>query len=67
MKRSSTRTPSPADPGELRFLLLNIRVPTVAEFAGLDSGKTTHYMLRWLSALGEAGPWSEMGSAAIGA
>jgi hypothetical protein len=39
----------------------------VAEFTGLDSGKIGHYMLRWLSTRGEAGPWSETASATIAA
>lgn len=40
---------------------------TVAEFTSPDSGKTAHYMVRWLSPGGEAGPWSETASATIGA
>jgi len=32
-----------------------------------DAGKTAHYMLRWESARGETGPWSETASATIGA
>jgi len=51
----------------LRFLLLSTRTPAVAEFTGPDGGKTAHYMVRWLSTRGEAGPWSETASATIGA
>ena len=47
-------TGPPANPGELTFLLLS--TPAVAEFTGPDGGKTAHYMLRWLSTRGEAGP-----------
>jgi hypothetical protein len=43
-----------------------LKSPT-AEFTGPDGGKTAHYMLRWLSTRGEAGPWSETASATIGA
>ncbi len=57
----------PNDPGELIFLLPSTRTPAVAEFIGPDGGKTAHYMLRWPSTCGEAGPWSETASATIGA
>ncbi|MCK4341087.1 MAG: hypothetical protein KAY37_05110 [Phycisphaerae bacterium] len=50
---------------QLQFLLLSTRTPAVAEFTGPDGGKTAHYMLRWLSTRGEAGPWSETASATI--
>ena len=43
------------------------RTPAVAEFTGPDGGKTAHYMVRWLSTRGEAGPWSETASATVGA
>jgi hypothetical protein len=48
-------------------LLLTTRTPAVAEFAGPDAGKTAHYIVRWLSTRGEAGPSSETASAPIGA
>ena len=57
----------PADPSELRFLLLSTRTPAVAEYCGEDASKTAYYMLRWLSSRGEPGPWSETASATIGA
>ncbi len=37
------------------------------EFAGWDGGKTARYMVRWPTACGDAGPWSETASAMIGA
>ncbi len=67
VKVSAPGDPPPSDPGELRFLLLSTRTPAVAEFDGADGGKTAHYMVRWLSTRGEAGPWSETASATIGA
>ncbi len=67
VKVSAPGDPPPSDPGELTFLLLSTRTPAVAEFTGPDGGKTAHYMLRWLSTRGEAGPWSETASATIGA
>ncbi|MCK4342738.1 MAG: hypothetical protein KAY37_13555 [Phycisphaerae bacterium] len=45
----------------------NRHAPAAAEFTGPDGGQTAHYMLRWLSTRGEAGPWSETASATIGA
>ena len=38
-----------------------------AEHADAGGGKTEHYLLRWLSTRGEAGPWSETAGATIGA
>jgi hypothetical protein len=57
--------PAPADPDELRFLALDTATPYVADYDGADAGKTAHYMLRWLSTRGEAGPWSQTVSATI--
>ena len=59
--------PQPSGPSMLNFMLLSTRTPAVTEFTGADAGKTAHYMLRWLSTRGEAGPWSETASATIGA
>ncbi len=67
VKVTTPGDPPPSDPGELTFLLLRTRTPAVAAFTGPDGGKTAHYMLRWLSTRGEAGPWSETASATIGA
>ena len=39
----------------------------LAEFAGADGGKNAHYMLRWINAKGEKGPWSETASGTISA
>ncbi len=58
--------PPPSDPSDLKFLLLSTRTPAAIEFTGPDGGKTAHYMVRWLSTRGEAGPWSETASATIG-
>lgn len=56
----------PSGPSDLRFLMLSTRTPAITEFTGPDGGKTAHYMLRWLSTRGEAGPWSETASATVG-
>ncbi len=39
----------------------------VTEITDADGGKIAHYMVSWVSTRGEAGPWSETASAAIGA
>jgi len=57
---------TPADPSELTFLALDTRTPYTADFNGSDGGKTAHYMLRWVNADGEKGPWSATVSATIG-
>jgi hypothetical protein len=57
----------PADPAELAFMGVSSRWNFEASYAGSDAGKTAHYMLRWVNAKGEKGPWSETVSATIGA
>ncbi len=47
------------------FLAVDTRTAHVASFDDADVGKTAHRMLRWVSATGEKGPWSE--TAMIGA
>jgi len=51
---------------ELEFLMVSTRAPAVVDYDDADGGLTAHYMLRWLSTRGEAGPWSETASATIG-
>lgn len=58
-------SPAPVDPAELAFLALDTKTPYVTEFAGADGGKMAHYMLRWINAKGDKGPWSETVSATI--
>ena len=67
VKVAAPGEPPPSGPGDLRFLLLSTRTPAITDFNGPEAGKTAHYMLRWLSTRGEAGPWSETASATIGA
>jgi hypothetical protein len=55
----------PADPSELRFLATDTRTPYVAEFDGVDAGKTAYYMLRWVNTRGDRGPWSQTVSGTI--
>ena len=67
VKVSARGEPPPSGPSDLRFLMLSTRTPAITEFTGPEGGKTAHYMLRWLSTRGEAGPWSETASATVGA
>jgi hypothetical protein len=32
---------------------------------GADAGKNAHYLVRWITSRGDAGPWSETASATI--
>lgn len=59
--------PAPIDPNELTFLSVDTRTPYLANYAGADGGKNAHYMLRWINAKGEKGPWSETASGTISA
>ena len=60
--------PPPVDPEtDLRFLGLDTRTPYLAQYNGADGGKRAHYMLRWVNAKGDKGPWSETVSVTIGA
>lgn len=53
-------------PGRRRAAL-DTRTPYTLDFDGPDGGKNAHYMLRWLNAKGQKGPWSETATATIGA
>jgi hypothetical protein len=57
--------PPPVDPNELRYLSTDTRSPYVAQFDGVDGGKTAYYMLRWVNTRGEQGPWSQTVGATI--
>lgn len=57
--------PAPVDGKGLSFLALDTRTPYIAEYDGAQAGQTAHYMLRWVNAKGEAGPWSQTVSATI--
>ena len=58
--------PAPADPSELQFLTLDTATPYLAEYEGKSAGLKAHYMLRWVTAHGDKGPWSETVSATVG-
>jgi hypothetical protein len=59
--------PPPTDPSELTFVALDTATPYTVDFSGADGGKMAHYWLRWVTATGLKGPWSDTASATIGA
>ncbi len=59
--------PPPTGPDECEFIALDTATPHLIEFDAADAGKTAHYMLRWVNAKGDPGPWSATVSATIGA
>lgn len=56
---------APADESGFTFLAHDTRTPYADEHASADAGKTASYMLRWLNAKLEPGPWSPVVSARI--
>lgn len=59
--------PAPTNPESLQFLTVSTNGATTAKFDSRDGGKTAVYMLRWVSAGGVTGPWSEAVSATVAA
>ena len=51
----------------LEMTATDTRTPYLAKYVGADANKVAHYMLRWVNTKGDKGPWSETGSATIGA
>lgn len=56
-----------AEMGEFRFLAEATRTPFVHDFSAEWIGQTAYYQLRWVNSRSEAGPWSGIFSAMIGA
>lgn len=50
-----------------RFVQLTSRPEALAEFVSADAGKTACYALRWVTATGARGPWSEVATATVAA
>jgi hypothetical protein len=55
----------PTDASGFTFLAHDTRTPYADEHPSSDAGKTAHYVLRWLNAKLEPGPWSDVVSAKI--
>ena len=65
VKVAPTGEAPPSGADELSFVAMDTASPYIVEYDGANSGKTAHYMLRWLKTGGEKGPWSETISATI--
>ena len=46
------------DPANYSLIGVWTRFPEVVRFNAEDTGKTAHYLFRWLNTKGERGPWS---------
>ena len=57
--------PPPAGDNELTYVATDSKTPYLTVYDGSDGGKVAHYMLRWVSTRGDAGPWSQTVSATI--
>lgn len=55
----------PTDPKEFKFLDVASRSPLQVTYSAEEAGKAAHYLLRWVTATGEVGPWSSIVSATI--
>lgn len=55
----------PTGPSQYQLITMDVVTPYIVEFDEADAGKTAYYMLRWINARGEKGPWSETVSATI--
>ncbi len=58
---------APVDPSEMILLGVAAKGMYSVEYTGADAGKQAHYSLRWVTADGEKGNWSETESATIAA
>lgn len=56
---------APTDASGFTFLAHDTRTPYADEHPSSDAGKTAHYLLRWLNAKLEPGPWSDVVSTKI--
>jgi hypothetical protein len=57
----------PSGDSDVEYVGLATRSPFTIEYAADESGKTAHYMMRWVGSDGEKGSWSETESATIAA
>lgn len=59
--------PAPADPDLYRYLGSVSDGATTLTFASDKGGMQAHYLARWMTRRGAAGPWSEVASATVAA
>jgi hypothetical protein len=57
--------PTPTDPAAFDFVALDTNSPYINEFPAADGGKNAHYILRWVRADHQKGPWSETVSCTV--
>ncbi len=57
----------PADPASYTFIRTVTRDRAVVNFPSAQGGQTAAYLVRWVSATGEPGPWSETAQATVAA
>ena len=57
----------PAGEEELKFIAVDTSAPYTLNFTSAEANKNAYYWLRWVSATGERGPWSEQAAATIAA
>lgn len=55
----------PTDLTECQYLATDTRTPYTATFDGSEANQTAHFIGRWMSTRGEAGPLSETASATV--
>lgn len=58
-------TAPPAGTGQFDYLETDRSSPFTVEYPDTDAGKIASYILRWINANGDKGPWSETVSATI--
>lgn len=63
----AARESPPADLGSYKFVRTVTRGGAEVTFPGKEGGKTAAYLVRWVSATGEPGPWGETVTATVAA
>ncbi|MEZ6123755.1 MAG: hypothetical protein R3C49_11330 [Planctomycetaceae bacterium] len=56
---------APQNPSDYQFMGVWTRSTERMNFKAEDSGKTAHYLFRWMNTKGQTGPWSDITSATI--
>jgi hypothetical protein len=55
----------PTDPRQCKLVAVAKKSTVRVAFDGADAGKNAHYLVRWITSRGDAGPWSETASATV--
>lgn len=61
------QAPAPPNPESYQYVRSVTKSATTVSFNPADGGKQAHYLIRWVNASGERGPWSDATSATIAA